>query len=156
MNGNLTLVATTVGQINVGSAQFQIGANSGQTSSLALGNFAATELGNGVVSGKTLSNLDLTTAQGATDALTVIDKAVSDVTISRGAVGSFQRNTLETNIRSLGLAKESMSASESIIRDADIAMEMTEYTKLQILQQAGITVLAQANSASQAVLTLLR
>jgi flagellin len=155
-NGNLNLAVTAVGQLNVGSAQFQIGGSAGQTSSLALGNFAASELGNGAVTGKSLSNLDLTTAQGATDALAVIDKAVNDVTVSRGAIGSFQRNTLETNIRSLGLAKESLSASESIIRDADIAMEMTQYTKLQILQQAGISVLAQANSAPQSVLSLLR
>ncbi|MCO5296107.1 MAG: hypothetical protein M9921_04555 [Fimbriimonadaceae bacterium] len=154
--GNATSAATAIGQLNVGSAQFQIGANAGQTSNLSLGNFAATELGQNAVSGKNLSNLDLTTAQGATDALSVIDKAINDVTVSRGAVGSFQRNTLETNIRSLGLTKESLAASDSIIRDADIAAEMTQYTKLQILQQAGISVLAQANSAPQAVLALLR
>lgn len=154
--GNATSAATAIGQLNVGSAQFQIGANAGQTSSLSLGNFSSTELGQNAVSGKNLSNLDLTTAQGASDALAVIDKAINDVTVSRGAIGSFQRNTLETNIRSLGLTKESLSASDSIIRDADIAAEMTQYTKLQILQQAGISVLAQANSAPQAVLALLR
>lgn len=154
--GNATTAATAVGQLNVGSAQFQIGANAGQTGSLSLGNFAATELGQNAVSGLNLSNLDLTSAQGASDALTVIDKAIDDVTVSRGAIGSFQRNTLETNIRSLGLTKESLAASESIIRDADIAAEMTQYTKLQILQQAGIAVLSQANSAPQSVLALLR
>lgn len=149
-------VNTAIGQLNVGSAQFQIGGSSGQTSNLSLGNFASTELGQNAVSGKNLSNLDLTSAQGASDALLVIDKAISDVSVSRGAIGSFQRNTLETNIRSLGLAKESLSSSESIIRDADIAAEMTSYTKFQILQQAGISVLGQANSNPQSVLSLLR
>ncbi len=156
--GNLLVIgtATTIGQLNVGSAQFQIGGNSGQTSNLSLGNFAATELGQNAVSGLNLSNLDLTSAQGASDALLVIDKAISDVTVSRGAIGSFQRNTLETNIRSLGLAKENFASSESIIRDADIAEEMTAFTKYQILQQAGISVLGQANSDPQSVLSLLR
>lgn len=156
--GNSLALATptTIGQLNVGSAQFQTGGNSGQTSSLSLGNFAATELGQNAVNGKNLSNLDLLSAQGASDALLVIDKAINDVTVSRGAIGSFQRNTLETNIRSLGLAKESLASSDSIIRDADIAAEMTEYTKYQILQQAGISVLGQANSSPQAILSLLR
>lgn len=94
--------------------------------------------------------------RGASDALAVIDKAVADITLSRGDFGSFQRNTLETNIRSLGQAKESLSGSESIIRDADIAEEMTKYTKVQILQQAGISVLSQANVVHLSVLSLLR
>ncbi|HVL39885.1 MAG TPA: flagellin [Fimbriimonadaceae bacterium] len=155
-NGNLNMAATSVGQINVGASQFQIGANAGQTVNLSLGSFAAEELGKGIVSGKNLSNLDLTNASGATDALKVIDKAISDVATSRGQIGSFHRNILESNIRSLGVAKENLSATESTIRDTDIAMEMTNYTKLQILQQSGLSVLAQANAAPQAVLSLLR
>lgn len=108
------------------------------------------------MAGKDMSNLDLTTTQGATDALSVIDKAINDVAASRGQVGSFTRNILESNVRSLGIAKENLSATESAIRDVDVASEMTNFTKLQILQQSGLSVLAQANSAPSAVLSLLR
>jgi flagellin len=155
-NGNLTTAATAVGQLTVGVSQFQIGANSGQTANLSLGNYAAGQLGAGAVSGKTMANLDITTASGAADALKVIDKAVSEVSSARGQIGNFQRNVLESNIRSLGVAKENLAATESTIRDTDIAAEMTNFTKQQILQQAGLSVLAQANSAPQSVLSLLR
>ena len=155
-NGNLTTTALAVGQLTVGSAQFQIGANVGQTINLALGNFGAPQLGIGVVSGKNMSNLDLTSASNSSEALQVIDQAITQVSEARGGIGSFQRNAIESNIRSLGIAKENLTASESLIRDTDIAAEMTNFTKMQILQQAGMAVLAQANSAPQAVLSLLR
>lgn len=154
--GNASASAFAAGNLNVGSAQFQIGANAGQTINLSLGNFAASELGKGVVSGLNLSNLDVTTSSGATNALSVIDAAITEVTRSRGEIGSFQRNALESNIRSLGIARENLAATESAIRDTDIANEMTNFTKLQILQQSGMSVLAQANSAPQSVLALLR
>jgi len=156
--GNVTasVQGATIGQVIVGSSQFQIGGNAGQTTSLSLGNFAASQLGDGVVSGKNLSNLDLTTASGATDALKVIDAAIEEVSKSRGQIGSFQRNVLESNIRSLGVARENLAATESTIRDTDVAAEMTNFTKLQILQQAGLSVLSQANAAPQSVLSLLR
>lgn len=155
-SGNATSAAFTAGYLNVGSAQFQIGANANQTINLSLGNFAAAELGKNVVSGLNLSNLDITTATGSTNALAVIDAAISEVARSRGEIGSFQRNAIESNIRSLGIAKENLSATESTIRDTDVAEEMTNFTKLQILQQSGMAMLAQANSAPQAVLSLLR
>lgn len=154
-NGN-AVASNLAGQVSVGSSSFQIGANSGQTTSLSLGNFAASQLGNGAVSGFNLSNIDLTTASGASDALKVIDQAIAEVARSRGAIGNFQRNVLESNVRSLGVAKENLAATESTIRDTDIADEMTTFTRWQILSQSGISVLAQANSAPQAVLSLLR
>jgi flagellin len=149
-------VNITIGQLIVGSAQFQIGANAGQTTALSLTNMSASQIGTGAVSGLNMSNLDITTSNGANDALRVIDAAIEQVTRSRGAIGSFQRNVMESNIRALGVAKENLSATESSIRDTDIAGEMTKFTRLQILQQAGMSVLAQANSAPQAVLNLLR
>ncbi|MBN9502608.1 MAG: hypothetical protein BGO01_17590 [Armatimonadetes bacterium 55-13] len=156
--GNVTASVqnATVGQVIVGSSSFQIGANAGQSTTLSLGNFAASQLGAGAVSGKNLSNLDLTTASGAADALKVIDAAIEQVSKSRGQIGNFQRNVLESNIRSLGTSRENLAASESTIRDTDVAAEMTQFTKQQILQQAGLSVLGQANSAPQAVLSLLR
>jgi flagellin len=156
--GNVTasLQNATIGQITVGSSQFQIGANAGQVTNLSLGNFAASQIGTGVVAGVNMSNLDLTSATGSQNAMKVIDAAIEQVAKSRGQIGSFQRNILESNIRSLGVAKESLSATESTIRDTDVAAEMTQFSKLQILQQAGMSVLAQANQAPQAVLNLLR
>lgn len=154
--GNSNMAATAVGQLLVGSANFQTGGNANQTASLSLGNFAASELGGGEVAGRDLSNLDITTATGAADAIRVIDAALTQLNRSRGEIGSFQRNVLESNIRSLGVARENLSATESSIRDTDVASEMTMFTKLQILQQSGLSVLAQANAAPNSVLALLR
>jgi len=156
--GNVTASVQnkTIGQVTVGSSQFQIGANAGQTTNLSLGNFAASQLGTGAVSGLDMSNLDLTSATGAQNAIKVIDAAIDQITKSRGQIGSFQRNVLESNIRSLGVAQENLSAADSTIRDTDVASEMTQFTKLQILQQSGMSVLAQANQAPQAVLSLLK
>lgn len=155
-NGNLTSSALTVAQLNVGRTQFQIGANAGQTAGLNIANFASSELGKGVVSGLTLANLDITGGTSATQAMQVIDKAIEEVSAARGNIGNFIRNTLESQVRNLGVAKENLTASESAVRDADIADEMTNFTKLQILQQSGMAMLAQANSAPNAVLSLLR
>jgi flagellin len=153
--GNAT-GSNKAGQLSIGSTSFQIGANVGETAIMSLGNLDASLLGAAVVSGKNLSNVELTSATNAADALQVIDAAISEVATKRGEVGSFQRNILESNIRSLGVAKENLSATESTIRDTDVAMEMTNFTKLQILQQAGMAMLAQANSAPQSVLSLLQ
>ncbi|MBX3112485.1 MAG: hypothetical protein KF857_10790 [Fimbriimonadaceae bacterium] len=138
----------SAGFVNVGSAQFQTGGNANQTSVLSIGNFSASTLG--------FNNLDLTSQTGATAAIMAIDAAISNLSDKRGEIGSFQRNILESNVRSLGIAKENLSATESAVRDTDIAEEMTNYTKLQILQQSGLAVLAQANQAPQSVLSLLR
>ena len=154
--GNSMGAAFTAGNLNVGSAQFQVGAFANQTVNLSLGNYVASELGKGVVSGLNLSNLDITTSTGSTNAIMVIDQAISDVARARGEVGSFQRNVIESNIRSLGISKENLSATESTIRDTEVASEMTNFTKLQILQQSGMAMLAQANNAPQSVLSLLR
>ncbi len=154
--GNATGAAFAAGYLSVGSAQFQIGGNANQTANLSLANFAASELGKNVVSGYTLANLDVTSASGATDALKIIDVAIGEVAKSRGEIGSFQRNVLESNVRALGIARENLAAAESTIRDTDVAAEMTNFTKLQILQQSGMAMLAQANSAPQSVLSLLR
>ncbi len=153
---NAVAANATVGQINVGTAQFQIGANAGQTTSLSLGNFASSQLGVGVAAGINMSNIDVTTASGATQAIQVIDAAIDQVTSARGDIGSFQRNILESNIRSLGVAKENLSAANSTIVDTDIAAEMTNFTKMQILQSTGMAVLAQANQLPQSVMKLIQ
>jgi len=145
--GNATGSVTGVGYLAVGNASFQIGGNAGQTAQLAIGKFDASTLGVGA--------LDITGSSMST-AISAIDAAIKNVSGARGNIGSFIKNTLETQVRSLGVAKENMSAANSTISEIDVAEEMTQYTKLQILQQSGLSVLAQANQGPQAVLSLLR
>ena len=146
--GVTTGVMSTVGHVTVGSAQFQTGPNANNRTSLNIGSFTAATLA--------VDSLDMTSQTGASVALGRIDEALSNLNRRRGSIGSFMRNVLESNVRSLGIAKENLTSTESNVRDADIAEEMTQYTKLQILQQSGLSVLAQANQAPQAVLSLLR
>lgn len=145
--GNVT-GSVTAGQVQVGSSTFQVGANSGQTETLSLGSFTTSALG--------LTGIDVTTAAGVSSALDSFDAALDDLNRRRGNIGSFMRNTLESNVRSLGISKENLSATESAVRDLDFAEEMTKMTKYQVLQQSGMAMLAQANQAPQQVLSLLR
>lgn len=145
--GNTTSTFTGAVQITAGKSNFQIGANGGQTAKLNLQNFGAAALG--------LNALDIT-GSDMTSALASLDAAIDTVTSARGNIGSFMRNTIESNMRSLSVSKENLSATESSIREVDVAEEMTNFTRLQILQQSGVAMLAQANAFPQAVLSLLR
>ena len=95
-------------------------------------------------------------SSNAADAVSIIDKAISDVSTERANLGSFQKFTLETTIDNLGVTNENLTASESRIRDVDMAAEMMNFTKNQILVQAGTAMLAQANQLPQSVLKLLQ
>ena len=97
----------------------------------------------------------LSTSAGQLAAQTAIDAAITTVSGFRGKLGAAQ-NRFEHTINSLGVAVENLSASEARIRDADMASEMTSLTRHQIMVQAGTAMLAQANSTSQSVLSLLR
>ncbi|UCD63411.1 MAG: hypothetical protein JSW34_11780 [Candidatus Zixiibacteriota bacterium] len=138
------------------SLVFQIGANVGQTASIGLRNMCATSLGTDLEGClfRSLSEIDVTTVAGAQDAQRVIDAAINEVSTTRGTLGSFQKNTLESNLRNLRVAAQNLTASESQIRDTDMAKEMSEFTKNQILIQAGTAMLAQANQVPQVVLQL--
>ncbi len=94
-------------------------------------------------------------AVDAANAISLVDIAISNVAGYRGTLGAFQKNTLMTNINSLSVALENVTATESFIRDANMASETSSFTKNQILVQAGVSVLAQANVISQSVLQLL-
>jgi flagellin len=163
-NGNTLTVTDTgnvagaalMGRVIAGESRFQIGIENNSTANLALRNMAASQLGTGVVTGQTLATIDVTTGVGASNAMTVIDKAIDEVSQMRGRIGNFQRNTLESNNRNLTTQKENLSNSESSIRDLDVADEMTKYTKWQVMQQAGMAMLGQANQSGQSVLSLLR
>lgn len=156
-NGNANLAGPAqVGVVTAGSVKFQIGALTGQSVQFAMPAIFANRLGANAVPGKSLADMDVTNGQGAQDAMRIIDDAITQLAQLRGELGSFQKNFLESTVRSLGIAQENLTSSESQIRDVDMAMEITQYTKLQILQQSGMSVLAQANQAPQSVLQLLR
>jgi len=89
-------------------------------------------------------------------AMSIIDKAINDVSDLRARLGAAQINLLETNANNLRVAIENIAKTESNIRDTDMAAEMTEFTKNSILQNAGMTMLAQANAVQQNVLALLQ
>lgn len=140
------------------SIQFQVGPNPNQTVRISAQDISADKLAQGVINDsnfRSLEEIDVTTVQGANDAILLIDKAIDEVTKLRAKLGAFQQNTLETNLRSLRIAEENLMAAESTIRDVDISKEISEFTKNQILLSAGVSVLAQANAIPQTVLQLL-
>ena len=155
--GNAGLgVATQVGVLETGSISIQYGAGANQMAQVSIPSLFASKLGASIVPGQSVATLDVTTAAGASNAIRIIDEALSEVSRVRGELGSFQKDFLESNVRSLGIARENMIATHSQIRDVDIAEEMTENVRLQILQQSGLAVLAQANHVPQSVLQLLQ
>lgn len=138
---------------------FQIGANQGQTVAIAIRDVAADQLALGVANESgfaSLADIRIDTAQRATDAIGFIDEAINQISVIRGNLGAFQANTLEANLDSLRVAAENLQASESVIRDTDMAAEMAQFTKYQIMMQAGTAMLAQANQVPQNLLRLLQ
>jgi flagellin len=140
------------------SLVFQIGANVGQTAAIGIRSMSASSLSKNQAGNmfSSLANIDVTTVQGAQDSQSLIDAAINEVSTARGTLGSFQKNTLESNLRNLRIAAQNLTASESQIRDTDMAEEMSEFTKNQILVQAGTAMLAQANQMPQVVLSLFQ
>jgi len=108
-----------------------------------------------IMAGTYLTNAGTAAPDSANFALTAVDAAIDFISSFRGDLGAKQ-NALEHTIASLNVASENQAAAESRIRDLDVANQTVEFTKLQILQQAGTAVLAQANTAPQTVLQLLR
>jgi flagellin len=98
----------------------------------------------------------VTTAQGAQNAITQTDEAISQVSQLRANLGAFQSQTLQSTIQYLGVTSENLSASASQITDTNVAQEVVNLTKNQIIQQAATSVLAQANSAPNQILRLLQ
>ena len=149
-NGAKTTINLKAGTANTGKGiELQIGANEGQTMSFTLDDMSADALGVGG------SNVDLSTQESAEKATTAIDAAIKKVSASRGKMGAVQ-NRLEHTINNLDTASENLQTAESRIRDTDMAEEMVNYSKNNILAQAGQSMLAQANQSNQGVLTLLQ
>ncbi|HHL33487.1 MAG TPA: flagellin, partial [Desulfobulbaceae bacterium] len=104
---------------------------------------------------ETVNAIDISTVDGAQKAIDVIDKALGTIDSERGDLGAVQ-NRFESTIANLKNISENVSAARSRILDADIAQETSNMTKHNILQQAGVSILAQANQAPQMALSLLR
>jgi flagellin len=151
LDGDMSAVGVTVGASTAdpkaNSGQFQVGANSGETMSISIGAVSSKALGTNA--------LDLTAEGGADKAIASLDKAITSVSDTRATLGAYQ-NRFEHTINNLNVSVENLSASESRIRDTDMAQEMVSFTRNQILTQAGTSMLSQANQASQNVLSLLR
>ena len=142
LNGKTITVAGASANLLVGAngtAQEQIGVSIADSRTAALGVAGIDVTAGGFVVGTALAS---------------IDGAITAVSNTRAGLGAVQ-NRLEHTIASLGVASENMSASESRIKDLDVASEMVNFTKTQILQQAGTAILAQANQAPQSILKLL-
>jgi len=160
LNTEIDRIATTTqfntkglldGSLSTTGVTFQIGANANQSMTLTIGKMDTTTLGVDAldVSTSTLSSSDISAW------LTTIDAAINSVSAQRASLGAVQ-NRLEHTINNLGVASENLTAAESRIRDVDMAKEMMEFTKDNILNQAATAMLAQANQQPQTVLQLLR
>lgn len=148
-NGTVTagFEKNTNAKDNATKMSFHIGANSGEKISVNIGNMDSKSLG--------LDSLDLSTAEGADDAIIELDKAKAEVSSTRSDLGAVQ-NRLTHTINNLSTTQENLTEANSRIRDVDMAEEMMSFTKSNILSQAATSMLAQANAMPQSVLSLLQ
>jgi len=131
----------------IGAMRLQIGANEGQILAVDIPRVSLREMG--------IEELDVTTKEGATEAIDRVDGAIQFLSSVRGRLGAYQ-NRLESTINSLDVTSENMTGAYSRIMDVDMAEEMTNYTSLQVITQAGTSMLAQANERPSKVLQLLQ
>ena len=144
--------------VSQNSLNFQVGANRGQTVGISVGSVNTETLSRGLQNESnffSLHDIDVRTFAGSQDALLLIDHAINQITSKRGELGAFQKNNLESNLHNLRTANENLISSESVIRDTDMASEMSAFTRNQIMTQSAIAMLAQANQTPKAVLKLL-
>lgn len=144
--------------------RFHVGPNADHMASTSIRDMSTNQLGRIMVpEGKlpnksnfmSLADIDVRNEQGAQDALAIIDQSLTEVATVRGELGAFQKHTLESNLTSLQVAAENMTAAESTIRDTDMAQELATFTRNQIMTQSATAQLAQANAMPQHVLRLL-
>ena len=135
------------------SLTFHVGPNAGAVNQMTISTDLSLASNN--VFGTDLSSMDVSAAGGATAGITLLDTAIGSVSSNRATLGATQ-NRLEHTIANLAVSEENLSASESRIRDTDMALEMVSFTRHQIMIQAGTAMLAQANQIPQTVLQLLQ
>jgi flagellin len=133
------------------SAAFLVGANAGQTISVNLSTSNGASFG---ASGLGVGSVDISTVGGASAALASIDSAISSIGATRAELGALQ-NRFQSTIRNLSNISENVSGARSRVRDTDFATETAELTRNQIIQQASVSVLSQANQRPQTALSLL-
>lgn len=159
-NGSVTTAGTTLVNVADNGLVFQIGANSNQTVKVSVDKSTTDSLGSGLsglaTSATNLSQIDVTSANGAQDAIKIIDKAINDVSTLRGKLGAVQSQSLESTANNLRATLENTVSAESVIRDTDFAAETSNFIKQQIMMQAGTSVLSNANMVAQQVLGLLK
>ncbi len=136
-----------------GSMWFHIGANMDQRTQVYIGTMSATALGLRNLGDE--SKMSLAAPDDANRAIGTLDEALKKINKQRADLGAYQ-NRLEKTVVGLDIGAENLQASESRIRDTDMAEEMVDFTKNQVLSQAGTAMIAQANQSSQNVLSLLR
>ena len=154
-NGSVEIGRAYVAQ---NSLNFQVGGNYGQTAGISIGSTHAQTLAKNINNDskfKSLGDVNVTSFQGAQDTLKLVDSAITEIARIRGDIGAFQKNTLESNLNNLRVANENLISSESVIRDVDMASEMANFTKNQIMTQSATAMLAQANQTPNQVLRLL-
>ncbi len=134
-----------------GDISLQIGANKDETMEFQLVNIKASGLGS---SGLKITDINITTNDEASEAITIIEDAIKQISDGRSTLGALQ-NRLEHTIANVDNASENLTAALSRIEDIDMALEMSEYTKYNVLIQAGTSMLAQANQRPQSILQLL-
>jgi len=140
------------------SLTFQVGGEANQFSEFSLSSIKVNDLGRGQANSSgfdSLAQVKVMNSEQAQDAIRVIDKAIGEVNSKRGDMGAFQKNNLESNLNYLRIAHENSVSSESVVRDADMANEMAQFTRNQIMTEASTAMLAQANQSSMTVMKLL-
>ena len=151
---NTSAAKTAYGTVSLSSAKaFDVSYGTSGTKGLEDSGLTAGTFGGGE-DGTFLKDVDVSTFQGAQDAITALDNALKTVSSQRAELGALQ-NRFESTSSNLQVTSENLSAANSRIRDADFATETAELSRTQVLQQAGISILAQANQRPQQVLSLL-
>lgn len=159
-----TNASTSTFYITGGGALYQLGGqvSTSQQTNIGIQSVAASRLGGTVINGVTAFLDQLKTGgtyaldtRNFSDASKILDSAIDEISTLRGRLGAFERNTLQTNVRSLQSAIENLTSSESRIRDADFAAETSALTRAQILSSAATNTLGLANQSAQQVLQLL-
>ena len=158
--GGSSGLGTSAFEITGGGALFQLGpqVNTNLQENIGVKSMQANKLGNSIVgfladlkSGQKFSLI----SKNFKEASDVMEEVITQVSVLRGRLGAFERNTLQPNINQLRITNENLTSSQAVIRDTDFAVETSELTRAQILVQAGNSILTIANAQSQSVLSLL-
>jgi flagellin len=154
-DSNGELGGTYFGSVAISSNSSQGIQFTGQDPASVQSDWANVGAGAGTTSTYVMSQVDISTAEGAQVAIQVVDSALTEINSSRADLGALQ-NRFEAVVNNISITAENLTAARSRIMDADFAAETASLTRSQILQQAGVSILAQANSLPQLALSLLQ